>query len=73
MPPAKRGPGRPQKDPDDLKHRVDLMLSAKSIAWLDAVRGRTGISRAALVELYIRLQIDEHDGDPIRAAKTSSD
>ena len=69
--PAKRKPGRPAVDPGDLKRRTDLMLSGKSIAWLDAVRKRTGISRAALVELYIRLQIDENDGDPGKAAKTS--
>ena len=72
MPPNKNR-GRPAVDPEKLKKKINLMFSPPVIAYLDAVAMETGISKSAIVENHIRIQMRKDGGDPRRAAKTSDD
>jgi hypothetical protein len=64
-------PGRPNSAPDKLKKKVSLMLSPAVIAYLEATSFATGISKSALAENCIRLQMRKDGGDPNQAAQTS--
>ena len=58
---------------EELKHKLSIALTRSSIDWLDAVKKKTGIPRSALLENYVRLQIEKNGGDPSKAAETSDD
>jgi hypothetical protein len=69
--PAKKKPGRPPMEPEELKHKISVALTQPSIDWLDAVTKKTRISRSAILENYVRIQIEMNGGDPSKAAQTS--
>jgi hypothetical protein len=69
--PSRNNQGRPSKSPNELKKKMNFMLSPLVIAYLDSVSASTGISKSALVENCIRKQMKQNGGDPDRAAQTS--